>query len=74
MSDIEECAREGISCAQPHEEDVADLGAFGVQGGEEAGAGAGGVEGEELRGGFGCDGVWAEFVGGAGWWDDGDGF
>jgi len=59
-ADVQTHARERVAVPQPHEQDVAHLGGFGVGAGEEFGARAGGVEEGQLVGGEGGDGV---FVG-----------
>lgn len=59
--DVDAYAGEGIAGALAHEQDIADTSTFRVVFGEEAGAGAGGVEDCGLRGGDGGDGVGAGF-------------
>lgn len=55
--DVDAHAGIRVAVAEPHEQDVADAGAFGVGFGEERGAGAGWVEEGDLRGLDAGDGV-----------------
>jgi len=64
LLDVQAHAGEGVAGFLAHEQDVADAGAVDVLLAEEAGAGAGGVEGGDLGGGDGCYGVGAVFAGG----------
>lgn len=66
--DVDADAGEGVARALADEQDVADACAFRVVFCEEAGAGAGGVEHADLRGGYGGDGVRAGFLDVAGGW------
>ena len=68
-ADVETYTGVLIAVLEANEKDVADVCAVGVFAGEEAGAGAGGVEGGYLGGGEGGDGV---FAGGAGRGDSGE--
>lgn len=62
-ADVETYTGVLIAVLEANEKDVADVCAVGVFAGEEAGAGAGGIEGGYLRGGKGGDGVFAGCAG-----------
>lgn len=62
-ADVEADTSVLVAVLEANEEDVADVCAVGVFAGEEAGAGAGGVESGDLGGGEGGDGVFAGCAG-----------
>ena len=71
-TDVEADSSVLVAVLEAHEEDVADVCAVGVFAGEEAGAGAGGVESGYLGGGEGGDGVFTGCAGRGDGGEDGD--
>lgn len=72
LADVEADAGERVAGLLAHEQDVADAGAVGVCGVEKTSTSAGGIEGFDLRGGQGADGVGALFARGGFLRSDGD--